>query len=228
MVSCRRARLAGLPSASILHGMTSIAETEWGTAGVDEAGRGPLAGPVVAAAVLLAPDDPVPGLADSKVLPAATRQRLAETIRVRARAWAIIAVEAAEIDRLNILQATLAAMARAVAALDPAPERVRIDGDRCPELALPATAVVGGDGRETAIAAASILAKDYRDAWMCDQARHYPGYGFERHKGYATAAHREALARLGPCALHRRSFAPVRAAERRSPHPYPGKDEASP
>jgi len=192
--------------------MTLIAETEPGVAGVDEAGRGPLAGPVVAAAVLLDPARPIAGLADSKRLSSSRREALAETIRERALAWASAHADAAEIDRDNILVATMAAMARAVARLEPAPERVEVDGNRLPPLALPATAIVGGDRARTAIAAASILAKVERDAYMLEQAAIFPEYGFEQHKGYGTAAHRDALARCGPCPLHRRSFAPVRAA----------------
>lgn len=194
------------------YSMTPITETAAWTAGVDEAGRGPLAGPVVVAAVLLDPALPVAGLADSKRLSPARRVELADSIRGRALAWATAHADAAEIDRVNILQATLAAMQRAVAALRPVPRAVLIDGNRCPALDLPARAVVGGDGRETAIAAASILAKVERDQWMTERARDYPGYGFDRHKGYGTRVHVEALQRLGPCPLHRRSFAPVRAA----------------
>jgi ribonuclease HII len=191
--------------------MTFIAETEPGVAGVDEAGRGPLAGPVVAAAVLLDPAHPVPGLADSKRLSPPRREALARSIRERALAWATAHADVAEIDRDNVLAATLAAMARAVAALDPGPERVEVDGNRLPPLAMPATAIVGGDGLRTAIAAASILAKVERDAYMLEQAAIFPEYGFDQHKGYGTSAHRAALARFGPCPLHRRSFAPVRA-----------------
>lgn len=195
--------------------MTGITETEAGTAGVDEAGRGPLAGPVVVAAVLLDPHEPIAGLADSKRLSASRRAVLAAEIRARALSWATVHAGVAEIDRMNVLQATLAAMQRAVAALRPEPGGVLIDGDRCPPLAVPVRAVVGGDGRETAIAAASILAKVERDQWMIAQAGEYPAYGFDRHKGYGTRAHLEALAQLGPCPLHRYSFAPVRAAAER-------------
>lgn len=194
--------------------MVPIAETRPGTAGVDEAGRGPLAGPVVVAAVLLDPARPVPGLADSKRLTARRRCLLAQAVRERALAWTSVHAHAAEIDEVNILQATLAAMQRAIMALRPAPERVLVDGNTCPQLGLPVAAVVGGDGREEAIAAASILAKVERDAYMSAQAECHPGYGFERHKGYGTREHVAALQRLGPCALHRRSFAPVRAAAR--------------
>jgi len=195
-------------------------------AGVDEAGRGPLAGPVAAAAVILDPRRPVSGLADSKALDAGRREALALVIRERALAFAVCFVEAAEIDRLNILQATLAAMARAVAALSPAPGLALVDGNRCPRLACDAHAVVAGDARVACISAASILAKVARDARMQVLHERYPGYGFDRHKGYPTAAHRAALARLGPTPEHRRSFAPVRAALAASP-PGSGAAEAA-
>lgn len=180
-------------------------------AGVDEAGRGPLAGPVVAAAVILDPGRPIAGLDDSKRLAPAERERLAGQIRRRALAWAVGRAEAEEIDRLNILQATFLAMRRAVAALDPAPDYALVDGNRWPGLPCPGEPVVGGDGKVAAIAAASILAKTVRDAEMASLDRRYPGYGFAAHKGYPTPAHLEALRRLGPCPEHRRSFAPVRA-----------------
>ncbi|ROR32228.1 ribonuclease HII [Inmirania thermothiophila] len=178
-------------------------------AGVDEAGRGPLAGPVVAAAVILDPARPVDGLADSKTLAARRREALAARIRERALAWAVAEAGVEEIERLNILGATLLAMRRAVEALAVAPEAVLVDGDRCPPLAVPARAVVRGDRTVAAIAAASILAKVARDAHMQELERCYPGYGFARHKGYPTREHLEALARLGPCPQHRRGFAPV-------------------
>ncbi len=181
-------------------------------AGVDEAGRGPLAGPVVAAAVLLDPARPIDGLGDSKALSARPREALAERIRADALAWAVARAEADEIDRINILQASLAAMVRAVAGLAVAPAAVRVDGDRAPAFDVPAEAVVGGDARDPAIGAASILAKVERDRLLVGLAEVHPGYGFAGHKGYATRAHLEALQRLGPCAAHRRSFAPVRAA----------------
>jgi len=198
--------------------MAGAAETDAGpagpsdVAGVDEAGRGPLAGPVAVAAVILDPVQPIAGLTDSKKLTARRRETLADSVRARARAWALTWAEPDEIDTLNVLGATMAAMRRAVDALEPAPTAVRVDGHQCPELAVPAEAVVGGDLSEPAISAASILAKVARDGHMVELDARYPGYGFAGHKGYATRAHRAALARLGPCPAHRRSFAPVRAA----------------
>ncbi|GAB6039889.1 ribonuclease HII [Endothiovibrio diazotrophicus] len=178
-------------------------------AGVDEVGRGPLAGPVVTAAVILDPERPIEGLADSKKLSEKRREALAEVIRERALAWSLGRAEVEEIDRLNILQATLLAMQRAVAALDPAPEHVLVDGNRCPRLACTVEAVVGGDGSVAAISAASILAKVARDREMAVLDARYPGYGLAGHKGYPTKAHREALTRLGVTPIHRRSFGPV-------------------
>lgn len=178
--------------------------------GVDEAGRGPLAGPVVAAAVILDPHRPIDGLRDSKQLAPARREALAATIQRRARAWAVASATVEEIDRLNILQASLLAMRRAVELLDPSAEFALIDGNRLPALAIPAQALIGGDASTAAIAAASILAKTHRDGLMRALDVQYPGYGFARHFGYATAEHLRALRRLGPCPLHRRSFAPVR------------------
>ena len=180
-------------------------------AGVDEVGRGPLAGAVVAAAVILDPSRPVAGLDDSKRLTARRREVLAVEIRTSALAWALGRAEVEEIDRLNILQASLLAMQRAVAALTLEPTHVMVDGNRTPAFPVPATAVIGGDGRVAEIAAASILAKVDRDAELVEMDARYPGYGFAGHKGYASRAHLEALARLGPCPIHRRSFAPVRA-----------------
>ncbi|MGE3482274.1 MAG: ribonuclease HII [Gammaproteobacteria bacterium] len=179
-------------------------------AGVDEAGRGPLAGPVVAAAVILDPNRPIAGVNDSKLLSAPRRLRLEAAIQAQALAWALGRAEVEEIDRLNILQATLLAMQRAVAALDPAPRRALVDGDRCPRLACPAQAIVKGDQKVAAIAAASILAKVARDREMEALDALYPGYGLARHKGYPTRDHVEALQRLGVTPIHRRSFAPVR------------------
>lgn len=180
--------------------------------GVDEAGRGPLAGPVVAAAVILDPRHPVVGLADSKVLSPATRDRLAPLIRANALAWAVAEASVEEIDRLNILQATLLAMQRAVHALQPAADLALIDGNRLPRLTIAARAVVGGDASVPSISAASILAKTVRDAMLDTLDAQYPGYGFAVHRGYPTPGHLEALARLGPTPVHRRSFRPVRAA----------------
>lgn len=179
-------------------------------AGVDEAGRGPLAGPVVAAAVILDAKRPIVGLNDSKKLSEGARERLALEIREKALAWAVAEASAAEIDRINILQATFLAMRRALAALATAPESAVIDGNRIPPgLICPAEAIVKGDGKVAAIAAASILAKTHRDALMRELALAHPEYGFERHMGYPTAAHFAALECHGPCPAHRRSFAPV-------------------
>jgi ribonuclease HII len=181
------------------------------TAGVDEAGRGPLAGPVVVAAVILDPARRIRGLADSKVLTATRRQTLDERIRERAVAFSVIAIEVAEIDRHNIFQATMIGMVRALAALAPAPMLALIDGNHLPKnMQCHARAIVDGDALEPAISAASILAKVARDRVMCELDARHPGYGFARHKGYGTTEHLAALQQLGPCAAHRRSFAPVR------------------
>lgn len=196
--------------------MDGMAEYEL-IAGVDEAGRGPLAGPVVAAAVVLDPRDPIDGLRDSKQLTAAGRERLAALIRETAYAWSLGRADAGDIDRINILQATLLAMARAVAGLPIRPHHVLVDGLHCPRLSCSVEAVVGGDRRVAPISAASILAKVTRDAEMVELDGRYPEYGFRRHKGYPTVEHREALRRHGPCPYHRRSFAPVRAAIEASP-----------
>lgn len=183
------------------------------TCGVDEAGRGPWAGPVTAAAVILDPARPIAGLTDSKKLSEAARDRLAPEIRARALAWCVAEASPHEIDRINIREATFLAMTRAVAGLSAAPGHILIDGNALPKkLPCPATAIVKGDLTEPAISAASILAKTHRDAQMKAFCAEHPGYGFSQHKGYGTAAHAEALTRLGPCAIHRRSFAPVRAA----------------
>lgn len=183
--------------------------------GVDEAGRGPLAGPVVAAVVVLESGQRIDGVRDSKQLTAQRRHSLAEVIECEAIAWAIGLADVAEIDALNILHATMLAMRRAVEALPAAPSRLWIDGNRAPEMprytGITET-LVGGDRTCPAISAASILAKVYRDTLMVDLDRCFPQFGFARHKGYPTAAHREALAEFGPCPAHRRSFRPVRIA----------------
>jgi len=183
-------------------------------AGVDEAGRGPLAGPVVAAAVILDPTAIPAGLADSKQLSPGRRDALAARIRESALAWSLAWADAAEIDTLNILHATMLAMRRAVLGLAVRPHHVQIDGNRCPRLDCTVEAIVGGDARVQAISAASIVAKVTRDRYMERLDAVYPGYGFERHKGYPTRSHREALADLGPCPAHRRSFRPVEQAAR--------------
>lgn len=188
-------------------------------AGVDEAGRGPLAGPVVAAAVILDDARPIDGLRDSKLLGARARAGLAVRIRERALAWAVAQSDVTEIDALNILQATLLAMRRAVDALAIEPDEALVDGDRCPLLACPVRAIVKGDRDVPVISAASILAKTVRDAMLADLDRQYPIYGFARHKGYGTREHLAALARHGPCEAHRRSFAPVAQAELDLPPP---------
>jgi ribonuclease HII len=184
--------------------------------GIDEAGRGPLAGPVVAAAVILDPHRPVRGLADSKTLSPPRREALATLIRERALAWSTGSADVAEIDTLNILQATLLAMRRALLALPTPPVHVVVDGDRCPGISGLAfecsiEAVVRGDGCVASVSAASILAKVTRDAFMRGLDNRYPGYGLAQHKGYGTPEHLEALRRLGPSPVHRRSFAPVQS-----------------
>jgi len=186
-------------------------------AGVDEAGRGPLAGPVAAAAVILHPDRPVAGLADSKRLSAARRDALAKEIRARSLAWSVAWADPAEIDALNILAATLLAMRRAILGLAVAPSVVKIDGNRLPDLSFGGTrvrgeAIVGGDGSVAEISAASIIAKTTRDRMMLELDRIYPCYEFARHKGYGTEVHRARLREFGPCREHRFTFAPVRAA----------------
>jgi ribonuclease HII len=178
--------------------------------GVDEAGRGPLAGPVFAAAVILDPARPVTGLADSKALSARRREALAAEIRSSALAWSVASASVEEIDALNILQASLVAMRRAVEGLAIPPACVEVDGPHCPRLQVPARGIVGGDATHAGISAASILAKVARDAEMLALHRIHPRYGFDRHKGYPTAAHLAALRAHGVCAAHRRSFAPVR------------------
>lgn len=178
-------------------------------AGVDEAGRGPLAGPVHAAAVILGDGFDHRGLADSKVLSASRREDLAERIRAEALAWSVAFATVEEIDRLNILQATFLAMQRAVEALTVRPDAVWVDGNRAPRWGWPTRCIVAGDASVPAISAASILAKTTRDAVMRELALEHPGYGFERHAGYPVPAHLQALARLGPSPVHRRSFGPV-------------------
>lgn len=181
--------------------------------GVDEAGRGPWAGPVTAAAVILDPKRPIEGLTDSKRLSERQRDALAQIIRDRALAFSVAEASAGEIDTLNIREATFLAMVRAIAALAIAPEKILIDGNVLPrDLPAPARAIIKGDLTEPSISAASILAKTHRDHQMKALCSVYPGYGFAAHKGYGTRAHAEALARLGPSAMHRHSFAPVRAA----------------
>lgn len=191
-------------------------------AGIDEAGRGPLAGPVVAAVVVLAHGQSIPGVRDSKQLTAAQRNVAALRIRSEAREWAVGEASREEIDELNILQATLLAMQRAFARLVHPPGRVEVDGNRAPRLGgYPGTVetVIEGDRLRLAVAAASILAKVHRDALMAQLHVEYPRYGFEQHKGYPTPAHRVALLTFGPCPAHRRSFAPVRAALRHGAPP---------
>ncbi|MEJ2128026.1 MAG: ribonuclease HII [Woeseiaceae bacterium] len=186
-------------------------------AGVDEAGRGPLAGPVVAAAVILNPGHPIDGLDDSKKLSEARREELAVLIKSRAVSWSVAWSDAAEIDAINILAATMLAMRRAILGLSVFPASVQVDGNRLPDLRfneafVEGDAIVGGDGKVAAISAASILAKTARDRFMRRMDTLYPAYGFARHKGYGTEVHRERLREHGPCDLHRRSFAPVRLA----------------
>ena len=180
-------------------------------AGVDEAGRGPLAGPVVAAAVILDEQQPIQGLADSKKLSAAKRERLHDEIRAKALCCCVASASVEEIAQFNILQATLLAMRRAVEGLRLPPQKVLVDGNCLPVLKVRAEAVVQGDARVPAISAASILAKVTRDRWCVEYHEQYPDYGFARHKGYGTAEHLAALQRLGPTPAHRRGFAPVAA-----------------
>ena len=181
-------------------------------AGVDEAGRGPLAGPVVAAAVILDDLRPIPGLNDSKKLSAARREVLFDEIRAKALCCSVAEASVEEIDRLNILQATMLAMRRAVQGLRLKPAKVLVDGNRLPPLEVLAEAIVGGDAKVAAISAASILAKVTRDRQLIELHQRYPEYGFDRHKGYGTADHLAALRRHGPLPVHRRSFAPVAQA----------------
>ena len=179
-------------------------------AGVDEAGRGPLAGAVYAAAVILKKAEPIAGLRDSKLLSPARRRQLAQQIKEKALAWAIGRAEVAEIEALNILQASLLAMQRALQRLAIQPDKALIDGNRVPSLSYPAQALIKGDQKIAAISAASILAKEARDEYMRSLDKDYPGYGFARNKGYPTPAHRLALKRLGVTPVHRRNFSPVK------------------
>ena len=181
-------------------------------AGVDEAGRGPLAGPVVVAAVILPAHYQLAYLDDSKRLTALRRERLAPQIEAQAIAFAVEFVEVEEIDRVNILQATMNGMQRAVERLEPAPRLAIVDGNRAPKMSCDVKTVIGGDGLVASISAASVLAKVYRDRLMLSMHERYPEYGFDRHKGYPTAYHLERLKALGPCPIHRQSFAPVRRA----------------
>lgn len=181
-------------------------------AGVDEVGRGPLAGAVVTAAVILDPNNPIAGLADSKKLTEKQRERLEPLIKQHALAWALGRSEPEEIDQINILQATLVAMKRAVEGLSIMPTHALVDGNQAPNLNCPVTTVVKGDQSEPAIAAASIIAKVARDREMADMELKYPGYGFAKHKGYPTKQHQQALIELGVTDIHRRSFKPVQIA----------------
>lgn len=191
-------------------------------AGVDEAGRGPLAGPVVAAAVILDELQPIAGLADSKALSPRRREQLAQAIRARALCCAVAQASVEEIDRLNVLQASLLAMRRAIEALRLRPHRVAVDGNRVPMLPMPAVAIVKGDAKVAAISAASILAKVERDRLCVALHAAHPGYGFDAHKGYPTPEHLALLRQLGPCAAHRRSFAPVRLLQAQHLFDAPG------
>ena len=186
----------------MMHGLQLVA-------GVDEAGRGPLAGPVIAAAVILGETGRITGLADSKKLSERRREQLAQVIRERALACSIGRADHLEIDRLNILNASLLAMRRAIDGLNIKPVRILVDGNRCPSTDYPVTAIINGDQTEACISAASILAKVSRDREMQEMDRRYPGYGFARHKGYPTPQHVKALSEIGPCPIHRRSFGPV-------------------
>lgn len=187
--------------------------------GTDEAGRGPIAGPVVAAAVILDPHNPIAGITDSKKLSEKKRERLSAEIKEKALYWAIAQCDAKEIDQLNILQASLEAMSRAVDALGVQPNKVLVDGNKLPKLKVPAEAIIGGDAIEACIGAASILAKVERDRQMLEWHEHYPEYNFAQHKGYPTKAHLETVANIGPCIIHRQTFAPVQRAlaQRKAP-----------
>lgn len=201
--------MVSLPESYLLFSMINVDLI----CGVDEAGRGPWAGPVTAGAVILDPDGPIEGLTDSKKLSEKKRLLLEPEIKSKALAWAVVHVEADEIDRINIREATFEAMRRAIFALEFKPSRILIDGNALPrDLPCPARAIIKGDLTEPCISAASILAKTARDRLMQDYEAAFPGYGFAGHKGYGTAAHAKALTRLGPCAQHRMSFAPVKKA----------------
>jgi len=179
-------------------------------AGVDEAGRGPLAGPVVSAAVVLDPKKPIAGLADSKILSAKRRAELYIEIKANALAWAVGRCSVKEIDKLNILWASMLSMKRAIESLDIKVDQVLVDGNRCPDVSIPAEAIVKGDAKVAAISAASIIAKETRDAEMCALHKRYPDYGFKQHKGYPTKFHREQILMIGPCRHHRKTFTPMR------------------
>jgi ribonuclease HII len=179
-------------------------------AGIDEAGRGCLAGPVVAAAVILPPEFDVPGVTDSKKIPPEKRRVLETAIKEQALSWAVAGIDAATIDRINILQAAMKAMAEAVDRLNPRPDMLLIDGNHSIPHCLPQKSLVRGDSRSLSIAAASIIAKEHRDRIMAEYGKKWPGYGFDRHKGYGTALHKRAISHLGPCPIHRKTFRGVR------------------
>ena len=194
--------------------LAADAELRWPrrVAGVDEAGRGPLAGPVVAAAVILGPERKIIGVRDSKRLSPAQRERIAQQVREQALAWSVASASVEEIDALNILQASLLAMRRALEALTPPADFALVDGNQLPQMRIGARAIIGGDVSEPVISCASILAKTHRDALMREFDRAFPGYGFAEHFGYPTPAHRQRLFAIGPCPIHRQTFAPVREA----------------
>jgi len=193
-------------------GLDFFADQDQLVAGVDEAGRGPLAGPVVCAAVILDPAHPIAGLNDSKKLSETKREALFDEIKSKAKAWAIDEKSPIEIDQLNILQATMKGMADSVLALPMVPDHVRVDGNRCPQLPMSVEAIIGGDASDPAIAAASILAKVHRDRLLLRLHQQHPQYGFDKHKGYPTKQHMQAIAEFGVLECHRRSYAPVRNA----------------
>lgn len=193
-------------------GLDFFADEQQLIAGVDEAGRGPLAGPVVCAAVILDPSQPIEGLNDSKKLSEKKREALFDEIKSKAKAWAIDEKSPIEIDELNILQATMKGMADSVLALPTKPDHVRVDGNRCPAVPMSVEAIIGGDASDPAIAAASILAKVHRDRLLLQLHQQHPQYGFDKHKGYPTKQHMQAIAEFGVLDCHRRSYAPVRKA----------------